>query len=213
MKYFGINWTDDINQIGFYPQTSINSGTDIFKNQLNETEVFPQKGLIEINSKAKPTNFLDKSPISKGIIIDKKFLEILERHKLPPYRLHPIKTIYQNRQLEYYWFLFTSNTQRYIDFNQSKVKIITISTFREIGEFELTSIEFKNKIASALTFEHSLVIKSIYLKETFPQYDIIDLDKVTPGVFISERLNDELNTQGMTGFVSSEYKPIRILTM
>ncbi len=208
MKYFGISHADRIDEIGFYPQTNFISGQDSLQSNASDQETPLINGHIEINHNAIPTNFLDRSSITKGIIVDSKLKGIIENHNLPPHKFQPIKTTYHGKELEYYWFTFVSNTRRYIDFSRSKFKIIAISNFKELGELELTSIEFKNSISNGLSFEHSIVIKSIYLNGNFPQYDIIDLDKITPGIFVSDRLLSNLKEAGMTGFVASEYKPI-----
>lgn len=210
MKYFAISSTNDISKIGFYPQTEIVTGFNVFDYEnYNVLEDFPKKGVVTVNSNAKLTDFLDNSYLSKGIIVNKKFIEILQKFNLPPFRIYPIKTIFKEQIVEYFWFWFVSNTKRHLDFNLSKMKII--SNNRKIGEFELTSIDFLQKINSVMTFEYHTVIESLYLKKSFLNYDIIDLENIASGIFLSERLNYELLSQGLSGFMTKEYAPIKIV--
>ena len=209
MKYYYLNNSTELDDICFYPQTKIINGTTVFEGKPNYDQNFIEKGEIEINSKAIQTNLLDKSPIGKGLIIDKKLRDILLEFSMPAHRIHKIPTTHNSIELEYFWLSFVSSN-RHIDYEKSEFEIFNSSKFRVLGKLQLKSIDFYHRISSSLTFDENTRISKLVFKDSFPKNDLINFEKIRPGEFISERLKDKLIDEKITGIKITEAE---IITM
>ncbi len=209
MKYYYLNNSTELNDICFYPQTKIINGTTVLEETPNYDQNFIEKGKIEINSKSIQTNLLDKSPIGKGLIIDKKLRDILLEFSIPAHRIHKIPTTYKNIELEYFWLSFVPSN-RHIDYEKSEFEIFNSSKFRVLGKLQLKSIDFYHRINTCLSFEENTRISKIVFKDSFPNNDLINFEKIRPGEFISERLKNRLIKENITGIKITEAQIITI---
>jgi len=209
MKYYSLNNSTELDDICFYPQTKITNGTTVFEEKPNYEQNFIERGKIEINSKAIPTNLLDKSPIGKGLIIDRKLRDILLEFSIPAHRIHKIPAIHRNIEVEYYWLSFVSSII-HLDYEKSEFEILNSSKFRVLGKLQLKSSDFYNRIYSSLTFEENTRISKLVFKDSFPKNDLINFEKIRTGEFISERLKNRLIEEKITGIKINEAE---IITM
>ncbi len=218
MKYFSITPTDNLNEIGYYPQIIKREGYNPTLpngywnvNWENFPEFIPNYE-VNIHPKAKPTNFLDKSPGLYGLIIDMKFKEILECHLLPEHKFYSINVYYKENRLEYYWFHFINNITNYLSIKDSSIEIFSKTPFKVIEEVEISSFIKIHEITQNLPFEKGSRIKKIVLNENFPLYDIISLWNLAPIFLISEKLKIALESNGINGFEIKEFEKLHILS-
>src|SRR5690606_12565480 len=167
MIYNIISTTDNLNEIGSYPQVKEGKRHDYgaIESYWNVSwENFPNfvpKYQLEILEKAKRTNFLNNLSGFYGFTIDLEFKKILERHKLPPCNFYPVEVLYKNKNYDYYWFHFINSLLPYIDFEKSSFEIFRTNPFKIFEEGPLISIDNIHKVSDKLSFEKSVRIKEI----------------------------------------------------
>jgi hypothetical protein len=203
MKYYYLTNSTELKDIHFYPQTKIISGTSVFEEKPNYDKNFYEKGIIEIDKQAIATNLLDRSPIGKGLIVDRKLMNILSEFSLTSHKFHPIPTIHKNENLEYFWLNFVPST-RHIDFEKSEFEIINSPKFNVLGNLKLKSIDFYHRIQNSLTFEENTRIMKLVLKNSFPKNDLISFNKIINRELISEKLKNKLIEEKVTGIEITE---------
>lgn len=200
-----------MSDIGYYPQTQIEVGWSALVDRPSEYyNKFVENGKVFINSQAKKTNLLDKSPLSDGLIVDEKFKDILNDFKLPTHKFYPIPTFHNGKELQYFWLKLIQST-RFIDMDKSLMEIYAKSNFQVIGELKLRSIDFKQRISKSLTFEEGLKISKLVLRKDFPDYDLFTFTDLTTGEFISEKLKKKLESEEVTGIALRENKVINFV--
>ncbi|WP_165749835.1 hypothetical protein [Cellulophaga sp. Z1A5H] len=209
MKYYHLTNSTELEDISFYPQTKLTYSTNSFDEKLSYEEKFVKHGKIEINSKSRATNLLDKPSGGKGLIIDKKLKNLLLEFSIPSHRIHTIPTTHKNIEFEYFWISFVPST-RHLDYAKSEFEIINSSKFKVLGKLELKSAEFYNRIQRALTFEENTRVSKLVFKDSFPKNDLINFQQIRPGEFISEKLKDRLIKEKITGIEITEAE---IITM
>ncbi|HEA20395.1 hypothetical protein LCGC14_1520330 [marine sediment metagenome] len=95
MRYFSISATHDLGIIGHYSQTKLKDGynptlhNSHWQVRADEFPDFVPNLELEIDKKAKPTNFLDGASGFNGFLVDKPFKSILEKFRLPPHHFYP----------------------------------------------------------------------------------------------------------------------------
>lgn len=212
MKYYSIGRSDDLKVIGKYPQTLLKPDYNpLVKNgpyfmNSNEFADFELNYELVLNTKAKPTNYLDGYANHFGMIIDLEFKNILERFNLPSHRFYPIKVDYKGDLLDYYWFHYIIDIWQYANIESSSALIMKKFDF-EIEKIipipDLTTIgEFKEN----LSYKQELMLNKLVLKTNF---DVIKISKVqfVPELF-SEPLLNALQDAGMTGFEARHFDKI-----
>ena len=204
MKYYSLTNTTDVKKILFYPQTDIfyeNLGID---NNNNYYKNFVDNGRIKINNNSLATNLLDSSPVlSKGLVIDEKFKELLSEFTLPTHKYYKIPTTYKNKKLTFFWLNFVNST-RHLDFNNSYFKIINSIDYSVIGDLKIKSIDFYNRVNKSLSFEEQTKIFKLSMKDSFPKLDLISFNEINIKNLISEKLKKRLEEENITGIEVSE---------
>ncbi len=115
MEYYTINNSDNLKEIGFYPQTDFYKGynpvlaNSIWQVKPDEFPDFKLNYELELNKNAIPTNYLDGTSSPPGIIVDNKLKSIFEKFSLPPHHFYPIKVYHVGKLLDYYCFHFIIN--------------------------------------------------------------------------------------------------------
>ncbi|MGQ3678384.1 imm11 family protein [Tenacibaculum discolor] len=216
MKYYSINWDyDNIDVIGDYPQVTLRKGFNpgpphgFWEVQHYEFPKFIPELELDLNQKAKPTNYLEDYT-SFGMIINENFKEILKQFNLPKYAFYPIKVYHKGELLDYYWFHYIADIWEYINIEKSSLEV-----YKKF-EFEIDKVipmpsklsEFK-VIKKSLPRQKELMIHKIVFKDNFPKYDVFNLSQLGyPPNLISERLLNTLQEAGMTGFVTIPFDKI-----
>lgn len=206
MNYFIIGPSDDIKAIGNYPQTRSHSGynpnsENSFKNVYwDEFPNFTPYYEVEIEPKAKPTNFINRTPLQFGFLIDSKFLNVLKKHKLPPYKCYEVPVYFRNEKLQYYWFHFIYDMWRFINPLKSKACLYNKISGRIIEEISFMSKEELTSLKKSLNFERGLFLKEVVFKSESDITDIVEITHAFHIPLISEKLKNSLESEKLTGF-------------
>lgn len=215
MKYYTINSSTESNVIGYYPQTNSRLAHNLNTNNSyrnvfwDEFPGFLPDFEIDINSESKPTNFLDRSPLIFGFLIDLDFKNILESHNLPPHRFYPVKVFYKGQLLNYYWFHFIYDMWQFVNTQKSKIEWIQKVSGKTIKEFSFDSKEHIKSLKKEVTFEEGMILKEVVFDTNFMNEDIIKITDTFYIPLISEKLKNALTKAGMTGFETREFDRIR----
>ena len=142
-----------------------------------------------------------------GLIINVKLKNLLEQFNIPKYKFYPI-VLFRNKinVKDYYWFNFYDDIFQYIDMERSKF----ILKWRDIiQEFCFTSKDFfkSKKKKTFEDFETELIIKEVYLLNSFPQYDIFHFEGRN---IISEKLLNAFIENDITGYEVSAYDVLKL---
>ena len=207
MKYYRLSESTDTNIIGYYPQTDVSEDSEFFSVFIDfqtRIEEFPEhipKYIIILNKKAYPTDFIERVSVPYGLVVNNKIKSLITLYSLPNHKFYDTEVIYKKSKLNYYWFHFYDDIFQYIDMKKSKF----ILKWRDvIQEFCFTSKEFylSKEQETFGDFEKNLIIKEVYLLNSFPKYDIFYFEGRN---IISEKLLNAFIENNITGYEVSEY--------
>ena len=212
MKYYILSESTDTNIIGYYPQTDVSEDSEFFsvfidfQTRIEEIPEHIPKYIIILNKKAYPTDFIERVSVPYGLVVNNKIKSLITLYSLPNHKFYDTEVIYKKSKLNYYWFHFYDDIFQYIDMKKSKF----ILKWRDvIEEFCFTSKEFylsKDK-KTFEDFETELIIKEVYLLNSFPKYDIFHFEGRN---IISEKLLNAFQENNITGYEVSEYDILKL---
>ena len=217
MKYYSADSTDNIDVIGHYPQTrsmlAYNpDGENSFRKvRWNEFADFVPQYKVEIHPEANVTNFLERSPLPFGFLIDELFLEVLKSHKLPDYRAYKVEVFHNNKSLEYYWFHFVFDMWHYLEKDLSRVIVYQKISGKTLTEHSFESRDNLASLKKSLNFEKGMQIKEVVFDESAAEFDLLAITDFFHIPLISQRLKDDLHLAGLNGFETQEYDRIKFL--
>lgn len=211
MEYYLLNDSDNI---GKYPQARLKKGYDLYSDISYEnvhrgilSDFIPNLE-IEIQSKAKPTNYIGAVGPSFGFFCDKKLKLILEKHNLPEHKFYPIKVYHKKELLDYYWFHYISDIWNYINLEASTAQIFKKFEFTVEEIIPLPELNTIIKYRRSLPRQKQLKVNELILKENI-LYDIFNITKIEYiGNIISKKLLNNLINEGITGFEAIPYDKI-----
>ena len=212
MKYYILSESTDTNIIGYYPQTDVSEDSEFFSVFIDfqtRIEEFPEhipKYIIILNKKAYPTDFIERVSVPYGLVVNNKIKSLITSYSLPNHKFYDTEVIYKKSKLNYYWFHFYDDIFQYIDMKKSKF----ILKWRDvIQEFCFTSKEFylSKEQETFGDFEKNLIIKEVYLLNSFPKYDIFHFEERN---IISEKLLNAFQENNITGYEVSEYNILKL---
>ena len=142
-----------------------------------------------------------------GILINKKMKRIIVNFNIPTSKFYSF-ILLENRIIikDYYLFRFYDDIFQYIDMERSKF----ILKWRDvIQEFCFTSKDFfkSKKRKTFEDFETKLIIKEVYLLNSFPKYDIFHFEGRN---IISEKLLNAFIENNITGYEVSAYDVLKL---
>ena len=211
MKYYTLSESTDTNIIGYYPQTDVSEDSEFFSVFIDfqtRIEEFPEhipKYIIILNKKAYPTDFIERVSVPYGLVVNNKIKSLITLYSLPNHKFYDTEVIYKKSKLNYYWFNFYDDIFQYIDMERSKF----ILKWRDvIQEFCFTSKDFfkSKKRKTFEDFETELIIKEVYLLNSFPKYDIFHFEGRN---IISEKLLNAFIENDITGYEVSAYDVLK----
>ena len=213
MKYFTIDESIDLDMIGEYPQVSPTENCVLgspFSNERLSFGEIPNKIPyleLEFNKRAKKTDLLSSYNSHWGILINKKMKRIIVNFNIPTSKFYSF-ILLENRIIikDYYLFRFYDDIFQYIDMERSKF----ILKWRDVSqEFYFTSKDFfkSKKKKTFEDFETKLIIKEVYLLNSFPQYDIFHFEGRN---IISEKLLNVFIENDITGYEVSAYDVLKL---
>ena len=187
----------------------IQSFFSVFIDFQTRIEEFPEhipKYIIILNKKAYPTDFIERVSVPYGLVVNNKIKSLITSYSLPNHKFYDTEVIYKKSKLNYYWFHFYDDIFQYIDMKKSKF----ILKWRDvIQEFCFTSKEFylSKEQETFEDFEKNLIIKEVYLLNSFPKYDIFHFEGRD---IISEKLLNAFQENNITGYEVSEYNILKL---
>ena len=213
MRYFTIDESIDLDMIGEYPQVSPTENCVLgspFSNERLSFGEIPNKIPyleLEFNKRAKKTDLLSSYNSHWGILINKKIKRIIVNFNIPTSKFYSF-ILLENRIIikDYYLFRFYDDIFQYIDMERSKF----ILKWRDVSqEFCFTSKDFfkSKKEKTFEDFEKNLIIKEVYLLNSFPQYDIFHFEGRN---IISEKLLKAFIENNITGYEVSAYDVLKL---
>ena len=211
MKYYILSESTDTDIIGYYPQTDVSEDSEFFSVFIDfqtRIEEFPEhipKYIIILNKKAYPTDFIERVSVPYGLVVNNKIKSLITLYSLPNHKFYDTEVIYKKSKLNYYWFHFYDDIFQYIDMEKSKF----ILKWRDvIQEFCFTSKEFylSKEQETFGDFEKNLIIKEVYLLNSFPRYDIFHFEGRD---IISEKLLNAFIENDITGYEVSAYDVLK----
>ncbi|MFM9943746.1 MAG: hypothetical protein ACKVQB_00795 [Bacteroidia bacterium] len=212
MKYYSFGVTNELNIIGFYPQTQRAKGfhVDEYNFPSDSFPEFEPKFGLELNSKSIATDILDKSPLDFGQVVNDKLKSILEQFNLPPHKFYSIDV--HGSTTRYFWFHYITNFGNFIDFKMTEIEI-----YHSTELYLLDTVKF-NSYNELMDYKRSIIMQrgkatrfgKIFLKDTFPNYDLFEISGASYSTIISEKLKLKLEMEDITGFETLEYN--RIIT-
>jgi len=217
MKYYNIESTNEIEIIGFYPQTTRTSKegyhVDAFNSERNmRFDSFPNfepNYALDLNPKAKETDFLSRGSLDFGFVVSNRLKEVLTKFKLPPHRFYPIQ-VYNSRN-QYFWFHYIADIQNYICLNETEIEIFDIFNLKVLETLKFSSFEElrERKRKSIMEIGKPMRYKTITLNSDFPNYDLFEITGAQYFTLISSSLREELLQHRITGFEIVEYEKIK----
>lgn len=216
MRYYNIGHTNDIEVIGFYPQTTRTSKegyhVDSFNSELKvHFDNFPNFApnyALDLAPKAIETDFLDRGSLDFGFIVSDRLKELLKEFKLPPHRFYPIK-VYDSHS-QYFWFHYISNIEKYLDYQNTEIEIYINRPPFDIDSTKRFSSQSDIMLfKKSMPYNKSMRFKEIHLNEDFPNYDLFEITGAQYFTLISERLKERLEQGKVTGYETIEYEKIK----
>ena len=208
--YYSISRSDDIKEIGYYPQSDLRKGYNPRNNghfvvKHYEFPDFKPNLELEMHPKASPTNYLDSTAgLVNGFVVDRKLKELLMSFKLPKHHFYPIKVYKQEMLLEYYWFHYIiDDFWKFLDKEKSYAEVVFMETPTKIGIEKNVPIYSREQIIGEKRKlprgKKNLRISKIVMKKEFPNYDFYEIDCLSYNTIISEKLRDSIIKASLTG--------------
>ncbi|MGD1847290.1 MAG: hypothetical protein ACFB10_18015 [Salibacteraceae bacterium] len=216
MNYYTISASDDPKTIGNYPQTEgrlafnptvAHSFTQVFWDEFPDFDPLFE---INLSKKAQPTNFINRSPLSFGFLVDEAFLSILESHRMPPFKAYPVKVFQNEEALPYYWFHIIFDMWHYLNAEASQVNEIRKVGYKVIQSHSFGSPSDLKALKKGLNFEKGLLLKEAVFRPETKNFDLIEITDQFYIPLISERLKDALEKANMTGFGTKSFDRISV---
>ncbi|KKM62567.1 hypothetical protein LCGC14_1520310, partial [marine sediment metagenome] len=196
MLYFKIFNSDNLDEIGHYPQTKLKAGYNPslpeshWQVKSNEFPDFIPNYELELHEKAVPTNLIDPASGSFGLVVDSKLKTLFQEFNLPPHHFYPIKIYQKSKLLDYYWMHFIiSDFWENIDMDKSTLRIQSNTSKDIYIILPVLSKEYVEKLSLYYLhkYEYTLFADKLYFKDSFQIYDIIDIEFLEYTPLISAR--------------------------
>ena len=148
MRYFSIRAACGTQETGRgYPQINgMNQEYDFNKsNSITRIKIgkVPSKNpnfdYFILKNKSKFTDILSAWFLNDGLIISKRFKEILEKFDLQDHRFYPAKVAKHNEKRNYYWFLPLDDLSSKVDYQSTE--FYAIDSFGKIDQVLVNSID------------------------------------------------------------------------
>jgi hypothetical protein len=171
-------------------------------------DTFPDKnldfGLVELKSKAKLTDFISFYPNAKAngqFLISKRTSELFKLFNLPLHQLTPVTLIKDGQTIDSYDYLFCQCLgYEFVDFTKSVFYDGPMTRMKNYVAVE-SSKEFEFHKDNGL-----LQVEKIVLKGLDSSLDYFSLKVAMTGFYISERLKQAIESNGLTGLNILEIK-------
>lgn len=211
MKYFNLEETIELCIAGRIPQASVTNRSE-FNSVFSPVQITLDRLLDEIplfelrlDRKANVTDVLSSYTVSFGLLVSTKLKNLLSRFNLPPHRFHQVNLIYRGAlRNDYFWFHCFDDLWQYLDSSRSTLEIFHKFKRHTLGEAPIVSYQQLRALYDSLEFEQDMRLKELYFSKDIPQYDVMQNNIFGSGIWISERLKETLEAEGITGYDITE---------
>lgn len=221
MKYYKINYSTNLEDIGAFPQIqkmskkynydAPNSIYQLSHSVRSFPDFTPDLETLVVDSKSKITDILSVAMLpSNGFLVNSKIRTIFQNVNLPAHKYYDAKVKFKANVIkDYKWAHIISDYTDYVCYKNSEFYIYDyfddtfISKIKSIDKEELKAI--KEKVISENEFE-TIVAKKIILKKEFYklEMDLFKISEFDHDFYVSEKLMDLLEHNTITGFEISD---------
>lgn len=211
MRYFELNKSSELSEVGNYPQTDFRKGYNprmngCFNVKSNEFPDFVPNYELQLLDDAILTDFVSHVGPGFGFVINKRVKDILSNFKLPRHHFYPTKLYVKDKEISYYWFHYIiDDFWKYLDTEDSFAEVFSISKGKRKSEKTFRILSSEQAVRERKMHQPNLsCFKKIKMAKKFPKYDLYQTRGVSYISIISEDLKDALNSENVTGI---EIKP------
>lgn len=169
-------------------------------------DFIPNLDYFILKSNAKLTDLLSNAFLpANGLLISKKFSDILREFKLILNKIYPAKVYYKKEIQEYYWLHIGETLSEVIDYKKTSF-VLLHNYAHNIGHIEISSLKDyyakKEKVKADNPGKTiSIWAEKIYFTTAFDQgFDFFKIGIFDTDFYISEKLKRILSKEGITGF-------------
>jgi hypothetical protein len=217
MNYFIISESINPDVIGDdYPQTykfikgynpeSENGIFSIYDYRTSFPDYIPDLDGIKLSGSAKLTDFVSHGFKSCSFIVSEKAKSILEKYKLCMHRFYPLGLYKRNKKYDYFLFWIISDYSDFVDYEKSTFMEYNISSDKKFGAVSVRSKEEllqKKEIVKEKTDDLLQTIwgDNIVMNRSFgSELDFFEITIIDGSTYISERLKNDIEYNGLTGW-------------
>lgn len=216
MKYHILKYSSDPPEVGDFPQCDISKNINpwdpdgIYNVRPHKFPDFVPKVELELNPKARWTDFLSTVGANHGFMVTHRLKQILEEHRLPPCAFYPIKVHSKDGTRDYFWFHFmSSDFWKWIDRKKSKLYLRSILPDKRkdiIDEADLfLSPEELVNLSRNIPRMTDFYWEELYFNPTFPNLDIVKIPSPGLNIIMSEKLLKTFQEAGITGYEIKDF--------
>jgi hypothetical protein len=174
--------------------TSIAAIAKFRGSKVEEVELF-----LKLSKGATLTDILSTSYFSErtGLLISRKFLDLISDYLLPPYQVFPASVQMDNSFIEYYYVHFMAQLDNLVNFSRSPFRILDPQNSINKIIYVHDDKEYRQLLKS------SGILATINMTEVnlFDyKYDVVNLPYLFTGLLVSQPLFDEMIQRKITGF-------------
>lgn len=216
MKYFDLRDTIELCCAGKIPQArktyNCVFGSPFSSAHITLEQLPEQIPLLELElvKGAKQTDVLSSYSLPFGLLVSSKLRDLLRGFNLPPHRFHQVNLIDRGvLRNDYFWFHCFDDLWKYLDSSRCTLEIFHKFERHTLGEAPIISYQQLRAVYDSLEFEQGMRLKELYFSKDIPQYDVMQNNIFGPGIWISERLKEALEAEGITGYDAHEVVALR----
>ncbi|MFL0121196.1 DUF1629 domain-containing protein, partial [Tenacibaculum maritimum] len=175
-SFFLIRPTDDLNQIGYYPQVSLKEDYNPnlnghWKVPHNEFPDFEPNLELKLHSKGKKSDYINLGDLRNSFIVSEKLKQILSEYKLPKHEFYPIKLYYKKELITYYWFYFIINDfWAFLNKEKSYAEVVNADHLDKIERIPIISREQILNEEMKFKFPFNVRTGKVFMTTEFPEY-------------------------------------------
>lgn len=189
-----------------YNPDSENALFSIYKYKTTFPDFVPNLDGIMLSGFAKVTDFVSHGFLSSSFIVSEKAKSIFEKYKLCTHRFYPLGLYKRGKKYDYSLLKVISDYSDFVDYNKSTFFEYNISSRKNYGAVSVSSKEDllqKIKMVEEKTGKISQTIwgDNIVMNESFDkELDFFIISRINANTYISERLKNDIECNGLTGW-------------
>ncbi|WP_411029333.1 hypothetical protein [Spongiimicrobium sp. 3-5] len=216
MRYFKLRFSTEPSIVGEYPQCNPKKdvdpeGTNGYRLvRWNSFPDFLPHVELELNPKARWTDFLSSVGPNHGFIISSDLKQIIEQYELPSRAFYPIKVHSKMETKDYFWFHFINNEfWDWVDKKETKLYLRSIlpdERDKIIEEANLDNdLEGFMEMARSKPSLTNYYWERLVFNNDFPNLDFFTTLFPSMHSIVSQRLINAFESAGITGYETKDF--------